>query len=237
MTFDGLDEAELTRLLGVPLVRLHDSVPSTLDLAHELGEAGAPHGSLVLAQVQTAGRGRHGRAWASPMGGIWLAMLARPSEPPHGGALAVRVGLLAREAVEEAAPRTAPRLKWPNDLIVADRKAGGVLCEATWTGSRLAWVAIGVGINVRGPIAPAVAATAIALDDVADGVTRVAVLAALVPRLFATDRAPATLTDAERQAFRRVAWPVPDGEIEGIESDGALIVRTPRGTERRTAPA
>lgn len=237
MNYDGLRDADLARLLGVPLVRLYDSVASTLDLAHELGESGAPHGSLVLAEVQTAGRGRHGRPWASPKGGVWLAMLARPAEPPLGGALAVRVGLLARDAVAEVAPEAAPRLKWPNDLIVAGRKAGGVLCEATWTGSRLAWVAIGVGINVKGPAAPAVADTAIALDDVAGGVTRVAVLAALVPRLLGTAAAPAMLAESERAAFRAVCWPDGGGAVEGVEPDGALIVRTGAGLERRTAPA
>jgi BirA family transcriptional regulator, biotin operon repressor / biotin---[acetyl-CoA-carboxylase] ligase len=237
VNYDGLGDAELARLLGVPLVRLYDSVPSTLDLAHELGESGAPHGSTVLAEIQTAGRGRHGRPWASPKGGLWLAMLARPNEPPQGGALAVRVGLLAREAVAEVVPEAAPRLKWPNDLIVAGRKAGGVLCEATWSGSRLAWVAIGVGINVKGPAAPAVADTAIALDDVAEGVTRVAVLAALVPRLLGTAAAPALLTDGERAAFRAVCWQDGGAPIEDIEPDGALIVRSRAGRERRTAPA
>lgn len=237
MRYDGLTDAELAGLLGVPLVRLHDSVPSTLDLAHELGAAGAPHGAIVLAEEQTAGRGRQGRPWRSPMGGVWLAMLARPEQPPVGGALAVRVGLAAMAAVAEAVPESAPRLKWPNDLIVAGRKAGGVLCEACWTGARLAWVAVGVGINVRGPVAAELRETAIALEDVAPAVTRIAVLAALAPRLLATRDDGAALTAPERAAFLASCWPDGTGVPERLDPDGALIVRTAAGLERRTAPA
>jgi BirA family biotin operon repressor/biotin-[acetyl-CoA-carboxylase] ligase len=110
--------------------------------------------------------------------------LLRPPTPPSTGALAIRVGLRLVEAVSEIAPRAAPRLKWPNDLIVRHRKAGGILCEARWQGGRLGWVAVGVGVNVRGPVAPALAHSAIALKAVEATVTRVRLLEALAPRLW-----------------------------------------------------
>jgi BirA family biotin operon repressor/biotin-[acetyl-CoA-carboxylase] ligase len=238
MPYEGLSEAELARLLGVPLVVTHASVTSTLDLAHELGARGAAAGSVVLADIQTAGRGRHGRAWASPPGGVWLALLARPDDAPLGGALAVRVGLAARAAVEAAVPEAAPLLKWPNDIMVADRKAGGVLCEACWTGGALAWVAIGVGINVRGAAPEGLADRAISLEDVSPGVTRLGVLTALVPRVLAAGRAAAALSDEECTAFLASCWADGDGIPERVDPDGALVVRHPGGVmERRTAPA
>ncbi len=238
-SYDGLAARDFERLVGSPLVRIHDAVPSVLDIAHELGASGAPHGAIVLAGVQTAGRGRQGRAWSSPAGGLWLAFLARPDSPPSGGAMGLRAGLAVRQAVEAAAAECAPLLKWPNDLIVAERKAGGVLCEAKWNGTRLGWIAIGIGVNVAGPVAREVAGTAVALTDVAPHVTRGALLAALVPRLLATAFAPPELAESERAEFLAHQW-TPAGEIAGhdLAPDGALLARRADGSlERRTAPA
>jgi BirA family biotin operon repressor/biotin-[acetyl-CoA-carboxylase] ligase len=240
MTYDGLPERALGQLVSAPLVVAHDSLPSTLDLAHELAAQGAPEGTLVLADEQTAGRGRQGRAWHSPRGaGLWMALVMRPRRPPSAGALAVRAGLAVVDAVAEAAPGLTPRLKWPNDLVVAGRKAGGVLCEARWTGDELAWVAVGVGINVRGPVPQELADSAVALSDVAPGVGRLLVLTALVPRLLATSSRPSVLDPAERARFHAVAAPLPatEGLLEDLEPDGALLLRRPDGSlDRRAAP-
>ncbi|MBI1722300.1 MAG: biotin--[acetyl-CoA-carboxylase] ligase [Gemmatimonadetes bacterium] len=232
MTYDGLDERGLERLTGAPLVVFRSSLPSTLDLAHELGESGAPAGALVLADEQTAGRGRQGRTWYSPAEtGLWLAVLVRPALPPAGGALAIRAGLATVDAVAEAAPEAAPRLKWPNDLMVAGRKAGGILCEARWSGEQLGWVAIGIGVNVRGPVPAAVREQAIALADVAAAVTRLALLAALAHRIPALDPRPPELDDAERARFRVACWRGAEGAANavGLDRDGALLVRRADG--------
>ena len=231
MIYDGLDAGALARLVGSPQLELRASVTSALDLAHQLGADGAPAGTLVLADEQTAGRGRQGRVWHSPAGcGVWMTVLLRPEAPPLGGALAIRAGLAVVDAVVEAAPGISPRLKWPNDVIVAERKAGGVLCEARWTGDRLAWVAVGIGINVSGAIAPPVRDRAIALGDISPGVTRVGLVAALVPRIRALGAMPAALGAAERKRFLVATWRG-DGEPEpvGVEPDGALLVRGPDG--------
>lgn len=238
MSWDGLDAPALATLIGAPRVELADRVGSTLDLAHEYAAKGAAAGTVVLADAQTEGRGRQGRAWSSPPGrGIWLTVILRPAAPPAGGALAVRAGLACIDALRAVHPGLAPRLKWPNDVMVLDRKAGGILCEARWAGERLGWVAVGVGLNVHGPVPVEVRDRAIALDDVVHGVARLTVLSALAPRLAVLGRAEVALTEAERAAFLASAW-APDGEsLAGIEPDGALLVRRDGGVlERRVDP-
>lgn len=240
--YDGLDAEEIRRRTGARRVELRASVGSALDVAHELAAAGAPHGVLVLAEEQTAGRGRQGRSWQSPAGaGVWVVALLRPGTPPSAGALAIRVGLRLVEAVAEVAPRAAPRLKWPNDLIVRHRKAGGVLCEARWLGEKLGWIAVGIGVNVRGPVPTGLRDGAIALKAADATANRIRLLEALVPRLWDA-AAPAVLEPAERDAFLRLRWHE-DGGLKadaaavGVDEDGALLVPAADGSlDRRVVP-
>jgi BirA family biotin operon repressor/biotin-[acetyl-CoA-carboxylase] ligase len=238
--YDGLDAEEIRRRTGAAQVELRSSVGSALDVAHQLAVSCAPQGLLVVAEEQTAGRGRQGRTWHSAAGaGVWLAALLRPEEPPSPGALAIRVGLAAVAAVQEVAPRAAPRLKWPNDLMVRDRKAGGVLCEARWQGGKLGWIAVGVGINVRFPVAAEVRHSAIALKEAESSVTRVRLLEALVPRLWELAARPPRLDEAEKEAFLRLQWPA-GGEpgTAGVDAEGALLVSAADGSlDRRVVPA
>ena len=240
-SYDGLDARGLERLTGAPLVILEQSLPSTQDAVHHLAAEGGPSGSVVLADEQTAGRGRQGRVWHSPRGGgVWMSVLLRPNGPPAGGALSVRAGLAVVAALAEAARGAAARLRWPNDLMVGDRKAGGILCEARRGGSGgTHWVAVGVGINVAGPIDPAVRDRAVALADVSPGVSRLALVAALVPLLRATEALPSSLAPHERQAFLRAEWRDPDGvETVDLEADGTLVVRSASGLlDRRVSAA
>ena len=120
---------------------------STNDVLKERAREGAPEWSVVVADVQTAGRGRHGQAWASAAGNLHLSVLVRP----HGnastwGRLPLLAGLAVAEAV--AAPGIEPALKWPNDVWVAGRKVAGVLVESVFTGGALESAVIGVGVNV-----------------------------------------------------------------------------------------
>jgi BirA family transcriptional regulator, biotin operon repressor / biotin---[acetyl-CoA-carboxylase] ligase len=238
-TYDGLDVRQLERVTGAPLVVLEPSVPSTQDVAHRRAAEGAPSGTLVLADAQTAGRGRQGRPWSSPAGGgVWLSLLLRPAGPPQGGVLAIRCGLACLAALAEVAPGVAARLRWPNDVVVAGRKLGGILCEAHWSGTSLSWVAVGVGLNVAGAVDPAVQRRAIALADVAAGVSRVALVAALVPRLRALEPLPPLLDAAERQAFLAAEWRDAGAEATAdLASDGALLVRSAAGALDRRVSA
>src|SRR6185369_6775816 len=116
-------------------------------------------------EAQTGGRGSRGRAWHSPPGGLWLSVMYRPPSPAGVELLSLRLGLLVATALEAAAPGLPVALKWPNDLMVGDRKLGGILCEARWQGESLAWVAAGLGLNVTNDIPDDVHLTATALAE------------------------------------------------------------------------
>ncbi len=207
-----------------------ESVGSTQDECHRLAAEGAPDGTAVWARRQSAGRGSRGRPWRSPEGGLWLSVLRR-SPAPGLDCLSLRVGL-AVAAVLETVGRVPPiALKWPNDLVLRDRKVGGILCEARWQGDRLGWVAVGLGLNVANP-APAdlePPATALVEHDPSLTLERVLppVLAALRSLPIERDR----LSPEELEAFARRDWlrgrrllePAP-GIAAGVGPDGALLI-------------
>jgi BirA family biotin operon repressor/biotin-[acetyl-CoA-carboxylase] ligase len=202
-----------------------------MDAAHALGHAGAPAGTLILADEQTAGRGRQGRAWRSAAArGIWLTLLERPDDATGLDVLSLRVGMAAARALDSFA--AAPvRLKWPNDLFVTGGKVAGVLVEARWRGRHPDWIAIGLGVNVRPP------------DDLAgaaglrDGASRVEVLASLIPglRAAAARRGPLDASELSEYAARdyargrRCVTPVP-GVVAGLTAAGELAVQTADGS-------
>lgn len=109
---------------------------------------GAPEGTVVTADSQTAGRGRRGRRWYSPTGGgLWMSVLLRPPRSlPLPGGLSLAAGLACARAIRDCFG-VAPELKWPNDLLVAGKKAGGILVEAG-DGEEGSFAVIGIGINL-----------------------------------------------------------------------------------------
>lgn len=137
------------------MVVWHERLPSTMDAAHAMAEAGAEHGAAVAAREQGAGRGRRGRAWVSPRGGLWLSVVCRPPGAMGMDHLSLRVGLAVAEALEAMLPEL-PRIeiKRPNDLLVSGRKVAGILCEARWEGPSPSWVVVGLGLNVMNPLTP-----------------------------------------------------------------------------------
>jgi BirA family biotin operon repressor/biotin-[acetyl-CoA-carboxylase] ligase len=235
--YEGLDAPALAARLSSPRVVLLERVTSTLDVVHALAADGAPSGTLVLAEEQTSGRGRQGRRWYSPAGqGIWLGYLMRPRSETETGVIALRVGLAAVAALGDLDVRV--QIKWPNDLVAQDRKLGGILCEGRWRDRQLSWLAVGIGLNVLGPLPDEVAGSAVALDALKSGLARVDVLDTLVPRLGMLPHDP-VLSPAELQAFgesdwlygRDVASPV-KGRALGVSEAGALLVETAEGLER-----
>lgn len=131
-------------------------VDSTNTIAMHLGEAGAPHGAIVLAEEQTGGRGRSGRKWLTEKSaGICCSVLVRPQIPPaHAPLLTIVAGLAARDAVADEL-KAIPDIRWPNDLLVQGRKFGGILTEMHAEPDRLHYAVIGIGINVNQTKMPA----------------------------------------------------------------------------------
>lgn len=230
--YDGLDAHALARRCGVPRVALFPTTTSSMDEAHALAANGAPAGTLVLANEQTAGRGRSGGRWlAEPGRAVLLTLIERPRDAVALGVLSLRAGLAVADALDAVAGERV-QLKWPNDVMLAAGKAAGILIEARWRGDQIDWVAVAMGINVGS--VPAGVPGAAALPG---GIPRLSVIDAVVPALRATARATGTLTDAEVTRWRdrdwlagkRAAHPVA-GTISGILPTGELVIESADGT-------
>ena len=149
----GFDR-ESIEAIGSPLavrVDFHEEIGSTQERARELARAGAQHGTLVISKAQKGGRGRLGRAWGSPPGGLWMSLLLRPDLPAR---FAPRVTQAAAVGVAKAlwGFGVEARIKWPNDLLVDGRKVCGILAESS-VGKAFAgrpdFVVLGVGLNAN----------------------------------------------------------------------------------------
>jgi len=127
------------------------SIGSTNTTAMEAGAAGAPEGSVFLAEEQTAGRGRAAHSWHSAQGsGIYCSVLLRPSLPPSEVLLlSLAAALAVRSAIAEIQSAFAPDLKWPNDLMLGEKKVCGILTEMNAEPTRVRYLVIGIGINVN----------------------------------------------------------------------------------------
>lgn len=222
--YDGVTVDALTERVGVPRIAVYDSIGSTMDEAHALAAAGAAPGTIVIADQQTAGRGRGGKRWSSPRRGIWMTLIERPAQASGIEVLSLRVGIAAARALDAFVAEPV-RLKWPNDLYVDRNKLAGVLVEARWRGEQLDWIAIGLGVNVEAPLDQLGAA---GLDP---GTARVDVLETLVPEVRAAARRAGPLNAREMAEYaardlarsRRCIEPVM-GTVRGIEPTGELLV-------------
>jgi BirA family biotin operon repressor/biotin-[acetyl-CoA-carboxylase] ligase len=254
--FDHLSAELVRRHLTTEVVGHHvyilDVVDSTNRVLARLAERGAAEGTVVLAEAQTAGRGRHGSPWFSPEGAnLYASVLFRPRIALRELPLFAPIASLAlAEAVwMEGVPA---RIKWPNDVVVRRRKLGGVLVEALLAGDQLAGVILGIGVNLN----VEQAALQTALGDAAEAaislhgalgraVDRNVFTASLLNRLekwqqtFLT-RGPAAVLSAwqGRDALRghslevRTKDAVYEGVGRGIDTDGSLIVGDDRGEVR-----
>lgn len=235
---------------GQPIVRV-EVCESTNDLARLLAAAGLPDGTVVVAQTQARGRGRQGRSWTSPEGGLWCSLVLRPGAHAGGGRLSLAIAVAAAEAIEQATGVSAA-IHWPNDVLVAGSKVAGVLLEGLPDA-----VIAGIGINAnvtadqfsvevreRAGSLHALTGRAIPLQPLLD---------ALLERCafwHALWRNPAEAAAAQileawsaRDAIRgrrvRVHGATGDleGIAEGVDGDGALRLRTPEGTVRAIVAA
>jgi BirA family biotin operon repressor/biotin-[acetyl-CoA-carboxylase] ligase len=216
---------------GAP-VHYFERVASTMDLLHALAESGAVPGTAVLAGEQLEGRGSRGRSWHSPPGGLWLSVLLCPSTLGGIEVVSLRVGLVVAAALE-AFTSEPVQLKWPNDLILDRRKLGGILCEARWQGGVLAWVAVGIGVNVQNPIPRELQESAISLAQMRPGLTTEELATPVLMAVRGLDLSADRLSPAELSQFNGRDWlrgqqlrePV-RGWAAGLNDDGSLLVDT-----------
>jgi BirA family biotin operon repressor/biotin-[acetyl-CoA-carboxylase] ligase len=150
LTAEGLSRDLGTRVVGRRIL-VYAEVASTNSIGLDLGERGEPEGTVVVAEAQTAGRGRSGRHWVStPHVGLYTSILLRPSVGPGEVALLSQLAAVSlAEAVIGVEPTLSPRIKWPNDLLVVGKKAAGILVEGKIEGERVQYVVVGIGVNVH----------------------------------------------------------------------------------------
>jgi BirA family transcriptional regulator, biotin operon repressor / biotin---[acetyl-CoA-carboxylase] ligase len=210
-------------MIGTPRVHLR-LTDSTNERAKELAAAGAPHGTLVTANEQSAGRGRQGRAWTAPAGSAVLMSIVTRRPAPT-------LPLAAAVAVCDALPGRC-EIKWPNDVWLERRKLAGILVEGR---PQDGWAVLGIGLNVTTEaFPPELAGTATSLRLAGMEATTDSVLASLVDSLDEWLEAPDEAVLAawrERDALRgeRVRWEGGEGTAAGIDETGALIVETDAG--------
>ena len=215
---------------------------STQDLARELARAGAPEGPVVLAGRQTAGRGRLGRSFISPRGGLYFTVILRPALE-HLRPLPVIAALAVARGLEQVADlRTA--LKWPNDVLVGGRKICGILLESEITGQVVNYVLLGIGVNVNADMSAYPEIAAIATSAAAEAgrpVSREVLAAAVLNDLEelylaaqagqrVQDEWRARLDTLGRQVRATCGQMVEEGLAEDVDGDGSLILRRPDGS-------
>lgn len=124
-------------------------VPSTMDLAKTYAAQGYPEWTVILATEQTGGRGRYGRSWFSPRGGLWFSVILRPKfEVYYVSLIGFATAVAVVEAIRELTDIEA-FLKWPNDVLVNDKKVAGILVETTLLADKIEFVIVGVGVNTN----------------------------------------------------------------------------------------
>ncbi|HXD96791.1 MAG TPA: biotin--[acetyl-CoA-carboxylase] ligase [Candidatus Acidoferrum sp.] len=251
LSLDGLRRHLTTEIVGHHIY-IFGSVDSTNSALARLADRGATEGTVVLAEAQTAGHGRHGSAWFSPeAANLYVSVLFHPRIAPRELPLFAPIASLAlAEAVWLAG---APaRIKWPSDVVVGGRKLGGVLVLAPVISGRLAYVILGIGVNLNvqpaelaAGLGPAAESAASLHDVLGRPVDRNTFAASLLNRLerwhqtFLT-RGPAAVHAAwqARDVLRghrleaRTAGEVCEGWGRGIDTDGSLIVEGDDGQAR-----
>ena len=250
--FDWLDADALARSLAAAgadfVLDLHDQLPSTNSHLMAAAQRGAPHRSVTYCAHQHAGRGRRGRAWLSGVGGgITFSVLWRlEGGINQAAALSLAVGLALVRALGHAHPL---QLKWPNDVLAGFRKLAGILVEVQGDALGPAWAVIGIGINQRmaDAVREHIDQAVTSLDEIGLSLPRTEILARVLLQL------DLVLTEFENSGFapladewnarhayhgRRVALHLPDGshiegEVSGVDAEGALHLLLPQGGQRR----
>jgi len=209
-------------------------VTSTQDAARARAGSGAQAGTVVVADTQSEGRGRRGRSWASPPGGLYMTAILEAR--PHANLMPLVAGVVLAETIREGFNVEAV-LKWPNDVLIGGNKVGGVLVDADWSGDERGVVLLGIGVNLNNPI-PGHLHEATSLSKEAGMEIDIdAFLASLLGRLEDLlltlendpEKALARWTELSETLGRRIvvkdsSGSILEGVAESVDRDGALIL-------------
>ncbi len=244
---DRLFALEITRGLNTKFVakKIHyfDYLASTMDMAMQLGMQAAPGGTLVLAESQTRGRGRLGRSWFSPKyKGIYLSLILRPGISPASSPI---LTLLSAVSICEAIKKVTgldAQIKWPNDVLIHNKKVAGILTEMNAEVDEVNFVVIGIGLNVNNDKKSLIAQATSLKEQIGAQVGRILLLQELLRRIennyfLLEDKGSQVIIDKWRNfSFtlgRRVKVYCQNKHIEGsavdIDNDGGLLIRKDSG--------
>jgi len=226
-------------------VLFYPSVGSTNVIVRTMAAREADEGLVILADEQTAGRGRRGRRWHAPAGSsILMSVLFRPNLPASRANLLTMVMSLA--ALDGIAESTGLRagLKWPNDVVIGDLKVGGILTESSFIGDRLDYVVVGLGLNVNfdpaqfADIPPTATSLMISLGEPVDRPALVCAILTATDRRYRALKAGHSpyeewsqhLTTVGRRVRVAVPGGIMEGIAEGVNQQGCLLVRRADGS-------
>jgi len=235
-----------TRRIGSRLVCLRET-ESTNAVAFRLAEEGAPEGTVVTADAQSAGKGRLGRVWISPPGvNLYCSVVLRPPISPVAACQLTFLSVVAVARAIESCTALAPQIKWPNDILVSGKKVAGLLNEMNAETEKVNFVVLGIGVNlnmrlsqlgegVRHPATSLLEEGGVEVDRVAFAQALLRELDQLYDRFLAEGEGPVRAEWLERSAIRgrqvRVSCGTREftGEVQGVDSFGALLVQVPGG--------
>ncbi len=227
-------------------IKYYDEVSSTNQIARELAGKQADDGTVVVADVQTQGRGRKNRSWHSPQGGLWFSIILYPNLPPQRAMLVTMTASIAVvEGIHELTG-LQPAIKWPNDILLNGKKICGVLTELDSEMDRINYIIVGIGINVNNQLNAALKKHATTLASSMDhDLSRVELLQAIL-RSFDTNYQQ--LTQGDHRFIRERWFELSDilertirvkgekqtvsGVVTGVDNDGSLLLKTKSGVLR-----
>lgn len=244
---DRLFASEVSRGLNTKImgkkIFYFDTVSSTMDIAVQLGMKGLPEGTVVLAETQTKGRGRLGRVWFSPKyKGIYLSLLLRPRILPNEApALTLLAAVSICESIKEVIDLET-RIKWPNDIIIHNKKVAGILTELSAEMDEIRFVVVGIGLNVNNDKKSSLASITSLKEQKKESINRIILLQEILRKielnyqLFHEGSSTSIIEKWRRYNLtlnKRVRVTCHKKHIEGtaidIDADGGLLVRNDSG--------
>jgi len=238
----------VTRRIGTSLVCLKET-ESTNAVAFKMAEQGAPEGTVVIADSQTAGKGRLGRVWLSPAGvNLYCSVVLRPAITPVAACQLTFLSVVAVARAIENCTALAPQIKWPNDILISGKKVAGLLNEMNAETEKVNFVVLGIGVNLnmrlsrlgegllRHPATSLLEEGGVEVDRAAFARTLLGELDQLYDRFLQEGEGPVRAEWLERSAIRgrsvRVSVGTREftGKVQGVDSFGALLVLLEDGT-------